>query len=67
MPCFIKPETLVTEIRTRLNPNAGTASRDSFLGLAAGQAQVNHDVFELADRIIKASINSFYTDKYDQY
>jgi hypothetical protein len=64
MPCFIKPETLVTEIRSRLNPNMG-AGRDSFLGLTGQQA--NHDIYELADRIIKASINSFYTDKYDQY
>jgi len=54
----------VTEIRSRLNPNMG-AGRDSFLGLTGQQA--NHDIYELADRIIKASINSFYTDKYDQY
>ena len=66
MPCFLRPETLIQEIRTRLNPVAGAmTARDSIVGSMSPTGQ--SDFFELADRIIRQSSNSFYTDKYDTY
>ena len=48
MPCFLRADTLITEIRLRLQ--------------APGD-----DFFELADRVVKASTNSFFTQQYDTY
>ena len=66
MPCFIKAETLIQEIKQRLNPAALPVARDSIFSTSQQQEQKN-DFYELADRIIKASTNSFMTRQYDTY
>lgn len=63
MPCFMNKDTLITEIRARLTP---TSASGSFLGLSSSAPQ-KADFYELADRIIKQSVNSFFTEKYDQF
>lgn len=55
MPCFKTPETLIKEIEDKLkcynNPSPNT----------------RNDMAELADRLVKASANSFYTKQYDNF
>ena len=55
MPCFKTPETLVSEIEGRLKCyNVPSPNK-------------TNDMAELADRLVKASLNSFYTKQYDNF
>ena len=67
MPCFLKPETLMKEIRMRLDTSY-LATTSWIATMPEKQSPASHsDYLELADRLIKYSLNSFYTDKYDSY
>lgn len=59
MPCFLRPETLMAEIRERLK---------SF-PIAVNDPNQNPkgEFFELTERIIKQSMNSFWTTRYDDF
>ena len=55
MPCFKTPETLISEIEGRLKCyNIPTPNK-------------TNDMAELADRLVSKSINSFYTNQYDNF
>ena len=55
MPCIKNPESLITEIEARLKvPNIPDHSK-------------RNEMAELAERIVKASLNSFYTNQYDNF
>ena len=59
MPCFLRPDTLMTEIRERLkslplvSPDLNGPPKSEF--------------FELTERIVKQSMNSFWTTRYDDF
>ena len=59
MPCFIRPDTLMMEIKERLksqpviNPDPNSLPKNDF--------------FELTERIVKQSMNSFWTTRYDDF
>ena len=59
MPCFLRPDTLMIEIKERLksqpvlNPDPNGPPRSDF--------------FELTERIVKQSMNSFWTTRYDDF
>ena len=52
MPCFKSPETVVAEIEGRMRVS----------GLASGSTQQRNEMAELADRIVRASTNNFFTN-----
>ena len=55
MPCFRTPETIRTEIEARIKVfNLPPEAK-------------NNDMAELADRLVKASLNSFFTNNYDNF
>ena len=55
MPCIKNPESLITEIEARLKvPNIPDHNK-------------RNEMAELAERIVKASLNSFYTNQYDNF
>lgn len=55
MPCFKNPESLVVEIEARLRvPNIPEHNK-------------TNEMAELAERLVKASLNSFYTTQYDNF
>lgn len=55
MPCFRTPETIRTEIEARIKVfNLPPEAK-------------NNDMAELADRLVKASLNSFFTSNYDNF
>lgn len=54
MPCFKTPETLVSEIEGRLKCHNPSPNK-------------TNDMAALADRIVHASLNSFYTKQYDNF
>lgn len=67
MPCFLTPKTLMKEIKMRLDTSY-LATTSWIATMPEKQNSGSHsDYLELADRIIKYSLNSFYTDKYDSY
>ena len=55
MPCFKSPETLVSEIEARLKVQNIPAHHK------------NNEMAELAERIVTASLGSFYTIQYDNF
>ena len=55
MPCFVKPKTLLAEVRDRISLKYNT-------GLAK-----ENDYFELVDRLVKASANNWRTMQYDSF
>ena len=55
MPCFVKPKTLIAEIRDRISLKYNT-----------GQAKES-DYFELVERLVKASANNWRTLQYDTF
>lgn len=55
MPCFKNPESMAYEIEARLKvPNIPENAK-------------HNEMAELADRLVKASHNSFYTTQYDNF
>lgn len=68
MPCFRTPETLMKEIRMRLDTSYLQSAYWNLSGeKPSSPGPTQNDFLELADRLIKSSANSFYTDKYDSY
>ena len=55
MPCFKNPDTIVSELQSRLRVS----------GL--GEATQRNEMAELADRIVHASANNFFTNRYDDF
>jgi phosphatidylinositol 4-kinase len=55
MPCFVKPKTLLAEVRDRISLKYNT-------GLAK-----ENDYFELVDRLVKTSTNNWRTMQYDSF
>ena len=55
MPCFVKPKTVLSEIRDRISLKYNT-------GLAK-----ESDYFELVERLVKASANNWRTMQYDSF
>jgi phosphatidylinositol 4-kinase len=55
MPCFVKPKTLLPEVRDRISLKYNT-------GLAK-----ENDYFELVDRLVKTSTNNWRTMQYDSF
>ena len=53
MPCFKTPETVAAEIEARLK--------------CTGSSKKKNEMAELANRLVKASMNSFYTTQYDNF
>ena len=57
MPCFVRPKTLISEIRDRIslkyNTNDNTTNES--------------DYFELVERLIKYSANNWRTKQYDTF
>lgn len=55
MPCFKNPATIVSEFEARMRVTGMTA------------ASQRNEMAELADRIVKASTNNFFTNQYDNF
>lgn len=55
MPCFKNPSTIVSEFIARMKVS----------GL--GENTQRNEMAELADRIVRASTNNFYTNQYDNF
>jgi phosphatidylinositol 4-kinase B len=55
MPCFKKPKTLIAEIRDRMSLKYNTGGTKET------------DYFELVDRLVKDSLNTWSTTQYDNY
>ena len=55
MPCFVRPQTLFQEIRDRISMRYNTRVGEDI------------DFFELVERIVKNSANSWRTIKYDSF
>lgn len=56
MPCFVRPSTLLNEIRDRIS-----------LRYNVNQPGENEDYFELVDRIVTSSANNWRTSQYDSF
>lgn len=56
MPCFVRPKTVVSEIKDRISLKYNTGVNPS-----------QSDFFELAERLIKSSANNFRTTQYDNF
>lgn len=55
MPCFRYPETVAREVEARLSvPNLPEGTN-------------RFELIELADRLTKASLNSYWTSNYDNF
>ena len=59
MPCFKSPETIVQEIEGRMRLASGFMS--------SGAPMQRNEMAELADRIVRASTNNFFTNQYDNF
>ena len=57
MPCFKNPDTIVSELEARMRVT-GMMSRNN---------TQRNEMAELADRIVKASTNNFFTNRYDDF
>ena len=57
MPCFKNPDTIVSEFEARMRVT----------GLNNGTNTQRNEMAELADRIVKASTNNFFTNRYDDF
>lgn len=57
MPCFKNFDTIVSELEARM----------SVVGLNSGSSTQRNEMAELADRIVKASTNNFFTNQYDNF
>eukprot|EP00347_Sterkiella_histriomuscorum_P005051 403358089 len=56
MPCFVRPKTLINEIKDRISLKYNT-----------GLNQNQSDFFELVERLIKGSANNWRTNQYDSF
>jgi phosphatidylinositol kinase/protein kinase (PI-3 family) len=56
MPCFVKPDTLFSEIRNRISLKYNVSTKTDSEGY-----------FELVDRIVKGSANAWRTYQYDTF
>ena len=57
MPCFKNKETIVAEFEARMRVT----------GLNSTSSTQRNEMAELADRIVKASTNNFFTNQYDNF
>ena len=57
MPCFKNPDTIVSELESRMK----------VAGMMSGNNTQRNEMAELADRIVKASTNNFFTNRYDDF
>ena len=57
MPCFKNPDTIVSELEARMRVT----------GMMSGNNTQRNEMAELADRIVKASTNNFFTNRYDDF
>ena len=57
MPCFKNPDTIVSELESRMR----------VAGMMSGNNTQRNEMAELADRIVKASTNNFFTNRYDDF
>lgn len=56
LPCFIRPKTVLSEIRDRISLKYNTQQVDG-----------EKDYFEMVDRLIKYSANNWRTKQYDNF
>ena len=64
MPCFKNPDTIRQEIEGRMRVT-GLQNRESWL--SSGASTQRNEMAELADRIVRASTNNFFTNQYDNF
>lgn len=68
MSCFKRPNSLISEIKERLKPQTGVGPTAEQVASISSKADLpRSEFFELTERLIKASYQSYTTGPYDLF